>query len=109
MTMTMTMSEPKEPGWYWLDDDGEGLVPCRVVASGRTGLMAYPGGGIHGYALPSSRSMLWGGRCLPPRTADQMTIDSLSNQILELKVRLRAWQAEADRLDALVAYLRGTK
>ena len=102
------MNEPTEPGWYWLDDDGEGLTPCRVAVAGRTGLMAYPGGGIHGYAIPASRPMTWGGRCVPPRTADQMTIDALSSQVLELKTRLRAWRFEADRLHGLVTLLRAT-
>ena len=58
----MEWSEPTEPGWYWLADDGEGLTPCKVVAEGRTGLTAYPGGGLYGYALPMSHEATWGGR-----------------------------------------------
>ena len=102
----MTTNEPTEPGWYWLDDDGEGLTPCRVEGALRTGLVAYPGGSKYGYAIPADRPMTWGGRCVPPRTADQMTVDALSSQVLELKTQLRAWRFEADRLHGLVAYLR---
>ena len=58
---------PTEPGWYWLDDDGEGMTPCRVWSSGWL-LHASPCNGSHSYCIDegSPGHLTWGGPCTPP-------------------------------------------